>query len=150
MTIKQEYSVGDTVWVYGIGFKTRPTKGTVVKSFTIDYDGISDDVQYVIAIPTEIEYLLEVRTWHTISQDENGPVGSLRGLKNLRATNKVVARTGYAFDPNYVEEDADGPSPDEIHAALEQSVDNSIHKPLILKESKPRMRRRPTKRKAKE
>lgn len=139
MTVKKEYSVGDTVWIYGIGNNLKPTQGTVVKSFTIDYEGYNDEPHYVIAIPTSIEDLLEIRTWHTISQDKNGPIGSFRDIKNLTATHKVAARTGYFFEGGSGEE---GPSAEEIMNALEQSIDSHSHQPLVLKDAKPKARRR--------
>jgi hypothetical protein len=149
MTVKQSYNIGDTVWIYGVGSNTRPTKGTVVKSFTIDYEGFNKEPHYVIAIPTHIEYLMEVRTWHTMSQDENGPVGSLREIGSLSATNKLAARTGYIYDPNshYVD---DSPSTDEINAALAKSIDSHSHQPLIIKEPKAVPRRKFARKKSKE
>lgn len=147
MTIKTTYNIGDDVWVSGVGSSTKLTKGTVVKSFVVDYDGISQDVQYVIAIPTEVEYLLEIRTWQTISQDAKGPVGSLRDLKNLSATNKVVSRVGYIYAADSHYTDFDDPHPDIIHAALEKSKDLVTHSPLVLKENKPKRRNFPRKKK---
>ena len=149
MTVKHSYNVGDTVWIYGVGNNTRPTKGTVVKSFTIDYEGFNQEPHYVIAIPTHIEYLMEVRTWHTMSQDEKGPVGSLREIGLLSVTNKVAARTGYIYDPDshYVD---DSPSADEINAALAKSIDSHSHQPLIIKEPKANPRRKFARKKSKE
>lgn len=147
MTVKKEYSVGDTVWIYGIGNNVKPTQGTVVKSFTIDYQGYNDEVHYVIAIPTHIEDLLEIRTWHTISQDSKGPIGSFRDLGSLSATHKLASRTGYLFEGNALEE---GPSAEEIMSALEKSIDDHSHQPLILKEVKAKPRRRFVRKKSKE
>lgn len=149
MTVKQEYNIGDTVWIYGVGNNTKPTKGTVVKSFTIDYEGFNNEPHYVIAVPTHIEYLIEVRTWHTISQDETGPVGSLREIGSLAATNKIAARTGYVYDPDsHYNEDA--PSEDQIHAALEKSINSHTHQPLVIKEAKANPRRKFARKKSKE
>lgn len=151
MTIKKEYKVGDRVWIYGVGNNTRPTQGKIVKSFTIDFEGFSNELHYLIAIPTAIDDLLEVRTWHTISQDAEGPVGSLREVANLAETNKAVSRTGYMYDPDFQHSEPDDPSADEIHAALTKSMDSVTHQPLILKEPKPKPKRRQfTKRKPKE
>jgi hypothetical protein len=149
MTVKKEYNIGDTVWIYGVGNNTRPTKGTVVKSLTIDYEGFDQEPHYIIAVPTHIEYLMEVRTWHTISQDENGPVGSLRSIGSLSSTNKLAARTGYIYDPDshYVD---DSPSTEEINAALAKSIDSHSHQPLILKEAKTAPRRKFSRKKSKE
>ena len=141
MTVKKSYNVGDTVWIYGVHTNNlKSTKGEIVKSFTIDYEGFNNEIHYLVAVPTEIEYLLEVRTWHTISQDEDGHVGSLRLIANdLGATRKMVARTGMQI----ISEDSDDepePSADEIHAALEKSQKDASHMPLVMKENKPRRR----------
>ena len=78
MTVKKQYSIGDTVWIYGVS-QGKSTEGKVVQTFAVDQEGWDPDmVHYVIAVPTEIEYLLEVRTWETISQTKDGHVGSLR------------------------------------------------------------------------
>lgn len=151
MTVKKEYHLGDTVWIYGVGSNRKSTKGTVVKSFVIDYDGITDDVQYVIAVPTEVEYLLEIRTWQTISQDEQGPVGALRDFgKDLSATHKIAARTGYQYEHASSDEELDGPSADQIRAALEKSIGSVVHQPLVLKEPKAKPKRRFVRKKSKE
>lgn len=150
MTVKKEYSVGDVVWIYGVGSSRKATKGTVVKSFAIDYEGITAETQYVVAIPTEIEYLLEIRTWHTISQDEQGPVGSFRELgKDLAATSRLISKTGFYYEGTS-DEETDGPSVEQIHAALEKSIGNVIHHPLVLKEPKAKPKRRFVRKKSKE
>jgi hypothetical protein len=95
MKVKKKYKIGDKVWVYGVssgaGFN-RPTAGTVVHEMEIDgFYG----VHYVIAIATEIETLLEIRNWETISQDSKGPVGSFReAISKYSPARKVLARTG--------------------------------------------------------
>jgi hypothetical protein len=144
MTVKKSYTVGDTVWIYGVSSNNRKSvKGTVIKSFTIDYEGFNDEPHYLIAIPTEIEYLLEVRTWHTISQDENGHVGSFREVvaSNSDATIKIISRTGMHVLSESIE-DEDGPSAEQIHAALEKSQKEGTHSPLVLKPANPAKKRR--------
>jgi hypothetical protein len=165
MNIKKKYNIGDTVWIYGIGNNKKSTKGTVIKSFKIDYEGFNDETQYVVAVPTEIDDLLELRTWHTISQTEHGHVGSIReAFINAEPARKILARTGMTFVSEDKQEftgdghdgmgttseefdryyehmvDEDGPSADEIHAALEKSKVASQHAPLVIKDSKPRRR----------
>ena len=142
MSVKKKYNVGDTVWIYGISKNNiKSTQGTVLKSFVIDYNGFNDEPHYVIGIPTEIEMLLEIRTWHTISQSKDGHVGSLReAFTDPDASRKMLTRTGITFistdefdnstDSTLEEDD---PSADEIHAALEQSQKDGEHGPLVTK-----------------
>jgi len=136
MTVKKKYNVGDTVWIYGINrSNVKPTKGTVIK--TVDLSGAGYTYEhYVVEIPSHIEPLLEIRTWHNISQDELGPVGSLRDLGSIESTIKFASTVGFAFDDNPVlDSDAedDDPSADEIHAALEKSQKDGEHGPLVTK-----------------
>ena len=143
MTVKKKYNVGDTVWIYGITRDNiKSTQGKILKVFTIDYDGFNNEPHYVIGVPTEIEMLLEVRTWHTISQTRDGHVGSIRdAFSNPDAAHKMLARTGVAVisnDEETDEENSEDPSPEEIHAALEQSQKDGEHGPLVTKSNKPR------------
>lgn len=135
MTIKKTYSVGDTVWIYGIERSNKLSKGRVVKVFEINgYDGI----HYVIAIPTHIEDLLEIRTWETMSQDEHGPIGMYREVMDtFESTNRLLRKTGYGLP----EHDDDEVSQEQILAAIEKSGQLAKHDPLVLKENKPRRRR---------
>lgn len=152
MTVKKKYNVGDAVWIYGIRrANDKSTQGTIVKSFNIEG---YNDMHYVISIPTEIEPLLEIRTWQTISQTKDGHVGSLRdAFTNPDAAHRMLARTGMAFisdaDEDYDGDGHDGMgsfaeeddvSPDAIHAALEKSQQDASHGPLVIKENKPKRR----------
>jgi hypothetical protein len=142
MTVKKSYNVGDTVWIYGINRSNiKPVQGKVVKVVDLSSAGYSD-TQYIVEVPTHIEPLLEVRSWHNISQDEKGPVGSLRDLGNVESTIKFVSTVGFAFDDNPdLDTDADDEiSPEQIHAALEKSQQDVIHAPLNLKTEKPKRR----------
>lgn len=93
--VKKQYKIGDKAWIYGIsagpGYN-RLTEGRVVHEMEIEgYAGI----HYVIAISNGIEDLLEIRTWHSISQDNKGPIGSFREmLMNRPAEQKMLLRTG--------------------------------------------------------
>jgi hypothetical protein len=152
MTVKKKYNVGDTVWIYGISRDNiKSTQGKILKVFTIDYDGFNNEPHYVIGIPTEIEMLLEIRTWHTISQTRDGHVGSIRdAFSNPDAAHKMLSRTGMAvisvdeelneetdrFEEHMAEED--DIDPNLIHAALEQSQKDGEHGPLVTKTNKPR------------
>jgi hypothetical protein len=156
MTVKKKYNVGDVVWIYGVRrANDKSTQGTVVKSFNIEG---YNDMHYVVSIPTEIEPLLEIRTWQTISQTKDGHVGSLReAFSDPDAAHRMLARTGVSFvsdaDEDYDGDGHDGMgstlddfykeddvSPDAIHAALEKSKQDVTHSPLVLKDAKPKRR----------
>jgi hypothetical protein len=144
MTVKKKYNVGDTVWIYGIDRgRNKSTQGTVIKSFVIDYQGVSNEMHYVIGIPTDIEMLLEIRTWHSISQSKDGQVGSIReALPNPDSARKWLSKIGVTIestDEEYTGDGHDGmgtildddPSTEEIHAALEKSQKDGEHGPLV-------------------
>lgn len=138
MTIKKEYNIGDNAWIYGISRNnTKPVKGSVVFKFNLSNIGYSKDiVYYVISVPTEIEPLLEVRSWEDISQDEHGPIGMFREIKHIDSTNRKLIKLGLESIDNTV--DHDDPTPDEIIKALEKSTEGLVHKPLYIKENKPK------------
>ena len=166
MIVKKKYNVGDTVWIYGISRNNiKSTQGTVIKKFTIDYGSYNNEPYYLIEVPTEIEPLLEVRTWHTISQTKDGNVGGLRdAFSNSDAAHKMLLRTGMViissddeeftgdghdgmgttqeefdrFEEHMLEEDE--VSPDAIHAAMERSQQSSVLPPLNLKDPRPKKR----------
>jgi len=149
--VKIHYDIGDTVWIYGISVSNeRPSQGQIVHRFNINFDGFDPStIQYVIAVDSHIEPLIEVRTWETISQDAEGPVGGFRSLTGKSAEHKVLARTGINLDKSvdsveefegHLFEDGD-PSPDEIYAAMERSQQTAVLPPLVFKEfKKPRPR----------
>ena len=144
MTIRKQYNIGETVWIYGIYVRNDvAVQGRVVHRFNLKFEGFDPAVEhYVIAVDSHIEPLIEVRTWETISQDEHGPVGGLRGL-NDTADRKVLAKTGfdlgeYGLD---TEEDSDEPTPEQIYAAMERSQQTAVLPPLVIKQNKPRPQR---------
>jgi len=149
MKIKKSYALGDTVWVYGISrSNNKLTKGTIVHSFTLEHVGYNSEPHYVVSIPNSIEPLLEVRTWHNISQDEQGPVGCFRqeiSKEEVDAVDKKLSQLGLTLEEEIVAEH-DDPTPDQIHAALEKSQTDQQHPPLNLKtgltKSKPKYRTR--------
>ena len=161
MSVKKKYNVGDTVWVYGISrTNEKSTQGKVIKVFTIDYGNYNNEPYYLVEIPTEIEPLLEVRTWHTISQSKDGHVGSIReAISEPDAARKFLSTIGVKFisnDGKYIGDGHDGmgstleeddPSADEIHAALEKSQKDGEHGPLVTKQA-PRKRQYFKKKKA--
>jgi hypothetical protein len=146
MTVKKQYAVGDTVWIYGINrSNAKPVQGKVVKVVDLSDAGYSVGDHYIIEVPTHIEPILEIRTWHNISQDERGPVGSLRNLGNFESTIKFAGTVGFAFDDNPAldsDTEEDGPSSEEIHAALQKSQMDMEHAPLDLKASSAKPKRR--------
>lgn len=96
MTVKKQYSIGDSAWVYGVNTENKPTKGQIVHKFILDGH---NEVFYVIAVPTSIEDLLEVRTWDAISQDEYGPAGGFRdGMENINSTKRYLSKVGVKID----------------------------------------------------
>lgn len=139
-TIKTTYNTGDIVWVYGISMvENKLTKGTIVKTFELDND---NNVYFVVAVPTHIEPLLQVRTWETISQDQYGPVGGLRdALRSLDAdaNHKKMSELGYLYDmPSVAVED--DPSPEEINGVIDRILESSKQTILKPKVTKPRTR----------
>jgi hypothetical protein len=143
MTVKKQYNIGDTVWIYGINrSNVKPVQGTIVKVVDLSDAGYSDGPHYVISVPTHIESLLEIRTWHNISQDSQGPVGSLRELGNVESTIKFASTLGFAFDddPESDTDDEEEIDPNIIHAALEQGQEAVKLQPLSLKQEKPKRR----------
>lgn len=139
MLIKKEYDVGDDVWIYGVSItnNNKITKGKVISILDLSNQGYAE-THYVIAVPTEIEPLLEIRTWHNISQDEKGPVGMFREINtDLTPTFKKIIQLGVnSIETTIDEED---PTPDEIMQALEKSTEGLTHKPLYIKDnSKPK------------
>jgi hypothetical protein len=144
MPTKKQYAIGNTVWIYGINRSNiKPTQGKVIKLIDLGDAGYTE-IHYIIEIPSHIEPLLEIRTWHNISQDATGPVGSLRDIGNFESTIKFANTVGFAFDDHpgldSSLDDDDDPSVEEIHAALDQSLKNTEHAPLNLKAEKPKRR----------
>jgi hypothetical protein len=156
MTVKKRYNIDDTVWIYGISKNNiKSTQGTVIKKFTIDYGNYNNEPYYIIEVPTEIEPLLEVRTWHTISQTKDGHVGSIREtLVDPDAARKMLSKIGMdvvSIDEGDIgdghnsmdstlDDFEDGPTADQIHAAMERSQQSSILPPLNLKDPRPKKR----------
>ena len=142
MTIRKRYNIGETVWIYGIYVRNDvAVQGQVVHRFNLKFEGFDPAVEhYVIAVDSHIEPLIEVRTWETISQDEHGPVGGLRGL-NDTTDRKVLAKTGFnvsePIDFLDSDEESDDPTPEQIYAAMERSQQTAVLPPLVLKETRP-------------
>jgi hypothetical protein len=155
MTVKKIYEIGDTVWIYGISIKpVKSTQGKIIHKFTLEHAGYNEDIiHYVVEVPSEIENLIEVRTWATISQTKDGYVGGIRAsIGDADVTRKSLYRVGLSVIGQDEQSDTtaeitsadvleeDEPSPDVIHAALEKSRTDNMHQPLILKENTPKRR----------
>jgi hypothetical protein len=141
MTIKKEYAIGDSVWISGVS-TNKLVKGTVIYLLDLSAAGYgSKDRHYVIAVPSAIEPLLEIRTWETISQDQHGPVGGIRlacETVESSSVHKKLKQFGYEYhDDSDID---DEPTPEEIHAAMERASKSAQHEPLPLKEPKPNRR----------
>lgn len=145
MNIKKSYEVGDVVWIHGVGRSNRLTEGTVIKVINIDYGNYdAERKHYVIAIPTHIEPIHEIREWETMSQDEVGPLGMFRDLKNTMAqTNKFLRQAGYHTEDDMEDEVA----PEKINAVLdkiEKSRTDTIFKPKKSRFQRPKKSNRRT------
>lgn len=131
--IKKQYELNDIVWIH-IG-DSKLSKGKVIDIFDLEHAGYSKDTEfYIVAIPTEIEDLLEVRTWEQMSQDSKGPIGAYRTMRQEFATKKFLGKVGIKVpaEPAVVKEEVvvgefgDGldiydPTPEEVNAAIERA-----------------------------
>lgn len=130
MNIKKNYEIGDPVWIHGVGRSNKLTKGIVVKKINIEYKNYDTSRDhYVIAIDTHIEPIHEVREWETMSEDEHGPLGMFRDIKEkIAETNKFLRQVGYHTD----DDNEDEIPPEQINAVLdkiEKSRTDTIFKP---------------------
>lgn len=148
MTDREKYEIGDTVWIAGISRNNaKLTQGKVIKILDLTDEGFSD-TQYIVGINTEIETLLEVRSWGMMSSTAKGPLNCYRSIQaNLDATLKFVNRVGFVADEETVNDD---PTPEQIHAAIEASLKNTTHAPLSLRATKTKPKFRPRKKKTNE
>lgn len=142
MTIKKHYEINDPVWIHGITLDNKLVQGTVIKKFGIDYGNYDPSTTYyVVEIPTHIEPLLEIRIWENMSQDEHGPIGMYRSLKNKPVIDKFLKKNGYTSYDLRVSVDELEPTEDQIMAALEKSRRVNEHEPLVLKPAGQKRRR---------
>jgi hypothetical protein len=153
--MKKEYNIKDKVWIH-LG-ERKLVEGRVVEIIDLVHlkEGHSPDRElYVIEIQTGIDDIYEVRDFDQISPDAKGPIGLFRKLdmKQVRENGRYLGKVGMKLpvqmpDPLVElakeineELDSDGPSADEIHAALDQSLKNTEHAPLNLKTGNPKRR----------
>lgn len=143
MDIKKSYKPNDIVWIYGIGGpQNKLTQGKIIKVMNLTDVGHSAGPYYIVEIPTHIDSLLEIRTWDTISQDNNGPVGAFRDLGDITSTIKKSKQVGFSYDEIFSDADDsfDDVHPDTIHAALEKSQEDGTYKTLTPRAEKPKRR----------
>jgi hypothetical protein len=145
MKIKKQYELNEDAWIHLGG--DRLSKGKVIDIFDLAHAGYSKDIEfYIIEIPTEIDPLLEVRTWEQMSQDPKGPIGAYRSIRQEIATKKFLGKVGIKIPPESqiekvqflpenttvdIEEtkteitevlDIYDPTPEEVNAAIERSI----------------------------
>lgn len=153
--MKKEYNINDQVWIH-LG-EPKMVEGRVVEIFDLGHiEGYSADREfYVIEIRTGIDNVFEVRDFDQISSDSTGPINVFRNFDTLDAT-RYLKKIGVklpvpAKSYNLMVDEFDEPTADQIHAAIEKSQKDTSHTPLIIKETKPKPKRRQfVKRKPKE
>jgi hypothetical protein len=153
--MKKEYNIKDRVWIH-LG-ESKLVGGRVVDIFDLAHiDGYPADREfYVIEIQTGIDNIFEVRDFDQISPDSTGPINAYRKL-DANSASRYLKKIGIKLPESatlqdYSSEDLDEPTADQIHAAIEKSQKDTSHAPLIIKEAKPKPKRRQfVKRKPKE
>lgn len=154
--MKKEYNIKDKVWIH-LG-ERKLVEGRVVEIIDLVHlkENHSPDRElYIIEIKTGIDDIYEVRDYDQISPDAQGPINLFRKiktdiLKNQRYLNKVGIKMP-VDGPNLLEEIVkevnediagydEGPTVEEIHAALDKSLKDTAHEPLNLKTDKPKRR----------
>lgn len=154
--MKKEYNIKDKVWIH-LG-ERKLVEGRVVEVIDLVHlkEGHSADCElYIIEIKTGIDDVYEVRDFDQISPDAAGPINMFRKiktdiLKNQRYLNKVGIKMP-VDGPNPLVDLAkeineelagydEGPTMEEIHAALDKSLKETEHAPLNLQAEKPKRR----------
>jgi hypothetical protein len=152
--MKKEYNIKDKVWIH-IG-ERKLVEGRVVEIIDLEHlkEGHSPDRElYIIELKTGIDDIYEVRSFEQISPDAAGPINLFRKiktdvLKNQRYLNKVGIKMPVDGPDPLVELakeineelDYEGPTTEQIHAAMDKSLKETEHPPLNLKTEKPKRR----------
>lgn len=140
---KKEYNIKDKVWIH-IG-ERKLVEGRVVEIIDLEHlgEGHSPNRElYIIEIKTGIDDVYEVRTFEEISPDAKGPITLFRNTKT-RLEQRALKRVGMIIpnedsvipadghtnhtaeelpsigDVDDYDDDEDGPTPEQIHAAME-------------------------------
>jgi hypothetical protein len=154
--MKKEYNIKDKVWIH-IG-ERKLVEGRVVEVIDLEHlkEGHRPDQElYIIELKTGIDDIYEVRNFEQISPDAAGPINLFRKiktdiLKNQRYLNKVGIKMPVDGPDPLVELAKEindelagydeGPTTEEIHAAIDKSLKETEHAPLNLKTEKPKRR----------
>lgn len=138
--IKKHYNIGEIVWICmgSSNTKSSLTKGTIISAIDLSAAGYSDDIMhYIVSVATAIEPVLEIRTWHTMSQDRNGPVGGLRGKDNRTPSVAMKKESIQLYSQSDYE--LGDPTPDQIHAAQEKYRKSITHSPFVFTDTKQKL-----------
>jgi hypothetical protein len=125
--MKKEYNIKDKVWIH-LG-ERKLVEGRVVEIIDLVHlkEGHSPDRElYIIELKTGIDDIYEVRDYDQISPDAKGPINLFRRTKDVSTENqRYLKRVGIQLPidtaiplTELLEDDEDGPSTEEIHAAL--------------------------------
>jgi hypothetical protein len=138
--MKKEYNIKDKVWIH-IG-ERKLVEGRVVEIIDLNHlkEGHSPDRElYIVELKTGIDDIYEVRDFDQISPDAKGPINLFRRTKDALVENqRYLKRVGIQLPidgPNplaeLLEDEEDGPSTEEIHAALAMAnvPQNTIFRP---------------------
>ena len=158
--MKKEYNIKDKVWIH-MG-EPKLVEGRVVEIIDLEHlkEGHSPDQElYIIEIKTGIDDIYEVRTFDQISPDAKGPIGLFRKLdmKQVRENGRYLGKVGMKMPvtmPSPLVEiakeineelkgqeeevDENEPTPEQIHAAMENSTVSHQHISDIIKPTKPK------------
>jgi hypothetical protein len=146
--MKTAYNIKDKVWIH-IG-ERKLTEGRVVEIIDLEHLDEGHDPNYelyVIELKTGIEDVYEIRSFEQISPDARGPINLFRKTKT-RLEQRALKRIGMIIPnednvipaDNYNQEDItdgddldedDGPTPEQIHAAMEASQNATNIPPLM-------------------
>jgi len=151
--MKTEYNIKDQVWIH-LG-ERKLIEGRVVDIINLEHlnEGHSKNRElYIIEIETGIDDIYEVRTFDQISSTARGPINIFKNIEDFTKNNRYLKKVGMVtplpIDSvlDILNDDVD-PTTEEIHAALEKSQKDSTHSPLIIKETKPKRRNYPPRKK---
>lgn len=151
--MKTEYNIKDKVWIH-IG-ERKLVEGRVVEIIDLEHldEGHNPERElYVIELKTGIDDIYEVRSFEQISPDARGPINLFRKTKTrleqralkrigmiIPNENGVIPADGYIPEELDLpsigdvgeDEDEDGPTPEQIHAAMEAAQNAANIPPLM-------------------
>ncbi len=162
--MKKQYNIKDAVWIH-IGERSL-VEGRVVDIIDLEHLNEGHDPTrelYIIEVKTGIDDIYEVRDFETISPDKFGPIGLFRNKtfqQEVIKGNRYLKSLGVRMPANdnplvelakEIEGDPDDPTPEQINAVLEKSVERpaTIFNPTLTKK-KPTKKRPFQKRRTKD